>query len=86
MRRATPSFSIAPAYKGSTIGAIDACGAPPVPSLRQESSAQYGAIGAKGPEGAFHPSSLAVNDQAPRSRFSRFGVEREDREAWGARR
>lgn len=61
MRQATFSFSIAPSYKGRTIGAIDACGSPPVPSLRQESSAQFGAIGAIGPGGRFPLPFLAVN-------------------------
>jgi hypothetical protein len=46
MRRVKIHFPIAPAYRGRTLGAIERLGFTLGPSMREEPSAQFGAIGA----------------------------------------
>jgi hypothetical protein len=73
MRRDNLPLSIAPAYRGGTFGAIERHGFTLGPSMRQESLAQFGAIGAIGEKTQFRLPSLAVLSPAAPSRFSRFG-------------
>lgn len=73
MRRDNLPLSIAPAYRGRTFGAIERHGFTLGPSMRQDSFAQFGAIGAIGEKTQFRLPFLAgLNLNSP-PRFSRFG-------------